>query len=69
MAPLRHSLKYMDIEVPVSAPISKYNLDVDLLRDIVLFGAFYPNYFVKHHNQGLGFNTRKTKEIGFRGSV
>jgi len=48
---IRHSLKYMDIEVPVSAPISKYNLDVDLLRDIVLFGAFYPNYFVKHHNQ------------------
>ena len=48
------NLKYMNIEVSPDLPNLKddpmKNVDINLVRDIVIFGAFYPNYYIKYHN-------------------
>ena len=44
----------MNIEVSPDLPNLKddpmKNVDINLVRDIVIFGAFYPNYYIKYHN-------------------
>jgi len=51
---LTQNLKYMNIEVSPDLPNLKddpmKNVDINLVRDIVIFGAFYPNYYIKYHN-------------------
>lgn len=47
---IKNSLKFMKLEEPENSPRSKFILDDHLLMDFIIFGAFYPNYFVRLHN-------------------
>jgi ATP-dependent RNA helicase TDRD9 len=48
---IKVSLKRMKIETPVNQPGSKHNIDNSLVIDIIVFAAFYPNYFYAAHNE------------------
>lgn len=60
---IHHSLEFMRIISPrvgQAPPATK--IDPGLLRDIVIFGAFYPNYFYKYHNSEREKEAYKTLE-------
>ena len=43
-------MKHMNIETPVNEPKSKSPKDINLLIELLVVAAFYPNYFYKFHN-------------------
>ena len=46
-----HSLEFMRITSPrVNQVLPATQLTTSILIDVVIFGAFYPNYFFKYHN-------------------
>ncbi len=47
---IEEKLRKLRIETPVNHPNTNEILDKNLIMNLVVFGAFYPNYFFNAYN-------------------